>query len=95
MQVWCGSKRKPFHKREGNPFTYFGERLSSDMCGPFTKSVEGYTYMLNIVDACTNDLSVHFLYSKSSSEVKDAMEQFLRDNRAYLPHDKEAGYMAY
>ena len=83
-----GAKRKPFHKREGNPFTYFGERLSSDMCGPFTKSVEGYTYMLNIVDACTNDLSVHFLYSKSSSEVKDAMEQFLRDNRAYLPHDK-------
>ena len=83
-----GSKRKPFRKREGNPFTYFGERLSSDLCGPFPKSVEGYTYMLNIVDGCTNDLTIYFLRSKSSSEVKDAMEQFLRDNRSYLPTDK-------
>ena len=84
-----GSKRKPFRKREGNPFTYYGERLSSDLCGPFSKSVDGgFTYMLNIVDGCTNELTIYPLQSKHSSEVKAAMEQFLRDNREYLPTDK-------
>ena len=66
-----GSKRKPFRRREGNPFTYFGERLSSDLCGPFPKSVDGgCKYMLNIVDSCTNDLHVYYLTSKHSSEVR-------------------------
>ena len=82
-----GAKRKPFQKRDNNPYKYFGERLSSDLCGPFTKSIDGYTYMLNIVDAYTNYLSVYFLKSKSSNEVKDALERYLVDNKHCLPTD--------
>ena len=84
-----GSKRKPFRKREGNPFTYFGERLSSDLCGPFPKSVDGgCKYMLNIVDGMTNYLYVYPLQSKQSSEVKEAFQQFLKENQDSLPKDK-------
>ena len=82
------SKKKPFRKREPNTFTYFGERLSSDLCGPFTISIDGCIYMLNIVDSATNHLSIYCLRSKKSSEVRDAFESFLKENRDYLPTDK-------
>ena len=82
------SRRRPF-KSPNNPFkyTYFGAHLSSDLCGPFPKSVDGYTYMLNIVDACTNILQVYFLRSKSSLEVKACLETFLHDFKSCLPSD--------
>ena len=83
-----GARRKPFPKRHGNPFTYFGERLSSDICGPFPKSIQGHRYLLNIVDGCTNDLYTYPIRTKSSSEVRAAMEQFLAENRPYLTHNK-------
>lgn len=41
--------------------------------------------MLNIVDGYTNDLTVYFLKSKSSSEVQAALERYLLDNKPYLP----------
>ena len=53
--------------------TYFGAKLSSDLCGPFPKSIDGHIYILNVVDACTNILCVYFLLSKSSPEVKAAL----------------------
>jgi hypothetical protein len=48
-----GSKRKPFHKRTSQHFTYFGERLSSDLCGSFPKSIRGCRYAL-----CTPQLAL-------------------------------------
>jgi len=82
------SRRHPFHAHT-NPgkYTYFGARLSSDLCGPFPKSLDGYSYMLNIVDACTNFLQVYFLRTKSSAEVQVCLETFLKDFRSYLPSD--------
>lgn len=43
--------------------------------------------MLNVVDGYTNYLFIYFLKSKSTSEVKEAMERFLVDNKHYLPTD--------
>ena len=83
-----GMRRKPFRPRDRSQFTYFGQRLSSDLCGPFDKSVDGYKYMLNIVDAKTNHLYVYFLQSKSSEEVRAAFDQFLKENKSDLPTDK-------
>ena len=82
-----GMRRKSFHPRR-TPFTYFGQRLSSDLCGPFPKSVDGYRYLLNIVDGHTNHLYIYLLRSKSSEEVRAAFDQFLRENKPYLPTDK-------
>ena len=83
-----GARRKAFPKHVGNPFTYFGERLSSDLCGPFPKAIGGYKYLLNIVDAATNNLYTYPLRNKSSAEVRSAMEEFMRDNRTHLNHGK-------
>jgi len=80
-----GQRKKPFPKNVRNPYSYFGEKLSSDLCGPFPKSVGGYKYLLNIVDACTNYLEVFHLRSKSSEVVKAHLEQFLDNNRDKLP----------
>jgi transposase InsO family protein len=83
-----GARRKAFPKHAGNPFTYFGERLSSDMCGPFPKSIQGYKYLFNIVDGHTNDLYTYCLRNKSSAEVRNAMAEFLNENRTLLNHGK-------
>jgi len=82
------SRRQPFPSHP-NPskYTYFGAKLSSDLCGPFPKSIDNYYYMLNIVDASTNYLQVYVLHSKSSTEVKQSLESFLHDFRSQLPRD--------
>ena len=50
-----GSRRRPFARKRTQEFSYFGERISSDLCGPFPKSVDGYTYAtLCFVDSYTN-----------------------------------------
>ena len=36
-----GGRRKPFPKRIQQQFTYFGERISSDLVGPFPTSIHG------------------------------------------------------
>ena len=82
-----GAKRKPFAKVRSTPFTYFGEQLQSDICGPFPKSLEGFRYLLNIVDGFTNELTIYPLKTKESSEIRTCLDRFLKDNRAYLPSD--------
>ena len=86
------SRRRPFPKRTSQQFTMFGQRLSSDLCGPFPESVEGYTYMLNIVDAATNIMEVYYLKSKSSAEVKKAFENFLIKYKLQLAACRAAGH---
>ena len=86
------AKRQPFPKRPIQKFTVFGQRLSSDLCGPFQESVEGYTYMLNIVDAATNIMEVYYLKSKSSAEVKAAFEHFLIKYKIKLEACRAAGH---
>ena len=59
-----GARKSAFHKRKSQKFTYFGERISSDLCGPFPKSVDGYTYALCFVDSATNYLKIYLLKDK-------------------------------
>ena len=81
------SRAKHFVSKSGREYTYFGEKLSSDLCGPMPKSIEGYKYMFCIVDAYTNWLVQIPLKSKSSEEVKLALERFLSEYKQYLPTD--------
>ena len=80
------ARRRPFNSNT-NPhkYTYFGACLSSDLCCPFPKSLDGYLYILNVVDACTNLLQVYFLRSKSSNEVKVCLATFLHEFKSQLP----------
>ena len=76
-------RRKSFAKRKSNHYTYFGERISSDLCGPFPKSVDGFTYALCFVDAYSNYCALYLLKSKSSEEVKRAFEEFMSDHKSH------------
>ena len=84
-----GSMRKrAFAKRRSQEFTYFGERISSDLCGPFPKSVDGFLYALCFVDSYTGYCALHLLKSKSATEVRVAFNEFLDDHKQYLIHGK-------
>ena len=83
-----GSHRLPFPKRSSQKFTYFGERISSDLCGPFPKSVDGYQYALCFVDSYTNYLDVFLLKTKSADEVKACFHTYLTRHKQHLPTDK-------
>ena len=82
-----GMKRKPSGKRPQGRYTYFGEKLSSDLC-EFPKSLEGYKYVLCIVDAHTNWLTTVPLKSKAADEVKESFEAFMLKYAHLLPTDK-------
>lgn len=79
-------KRKAFAKRRSHVYTYFGERISSDLCGPFPKSVDGFSYAICFVDAYSNYCALYLLKSKSSVEVKNAFQEFLSDHKEHLSH---------
>ena len=81
-----GHNRKAFAKRRSHEYTYFGERLSSDLCGPFPKSVDGYTYALCIVDSYSRYCALYMLKSKSSDEVLSSFREFLEDHKHHLAH---------
>ena len=82
------TRRKPFAKNVPNKYTYFGECLSSDLCGPFPKGINGEKYLLNIVDKCTNVLEIYALPSKDSALVRLCFDDFLKRNSAYLSHGR-------
>ena len=75
-----------------NTLTLFGQRLSSDLCGPFPPSVTNKTYALVIVDAATNYLFVEYMDSKSSIHVKNALEKFVRIHSSELQACRDAGF---
>ena len=81
-------RKKAFAKRRSQVFTYFGERISSDLCGPFPKSVDGFTYALCFVDGATKYAALYLLKSKSSLDVTAAFESFLNDHKDHLAHGK-------
>ena len=82
-----GHKHKAFAKRRSHTYTYFGERISSDLCGPFPKSVDGYTFALCFVDSFTKYCALYLLKSKSSTEVREAFNSFLSDHKHYMAHN--------
>ena len=84
-----GARRLPFHKSPSQKFTYFGERISSDLCGPFTKSVDGYKYSLCFVDSATNKLKIYLLKDKSAEGVKASFKSFLEEFKHHLPKDNK------
>ena len=84
-----GGKRFPFPSRKKHKYTYFGERISSDICGPFPKSVDGYKYALCFVDSATNYLDVFLLKSKAAHEVSDCFRKYLNTHKLHLSHGKQ------
>ena len=79
------ARKRAFAKKSSKVFRYFGERLSSDICGPFPASIDGYKFLLCIVDGYSGYLQIIALKTKSSTEVLEAFKEFLVSNKNYLP----------
>jgi len=81
-----GSRKPQFNARPDKyKFTKFGQRIHSDLCGPFPADVHGNTYALCFVDAATGFTDIVFLKSKQSDLVLAAFQEFLKRHEANLP----------
>ena len=78
----ANSRKKSFHTSSKHVWTYVGERVHSDLCGPFPASAAGgFRYVLCFVDAYSKYAAIYFLRDKKSLGVQDALERFLVDHK--------------
>ena len=63
----------------------FGQRVYSDLCGPFPVSVlSNFTYAIVFVDRATRWVATYYLKDRSAVGVKAAFEQFIADHCSHL-----------
>ena len=82
-----GARKHPFH---GIPSAHkpavFGDRIHSDLCGKFPVSATGgFEYLLCFVDAATGYTEIYFLKDKSSAEVRQHFDHFVKKYKHKLP----------
>ena len=84
------SRGQPHPKSKGGKtrFTYFGQRIQSDICGPFPVSVGGYEYLLCFIDAYSNYACIYPLFDKSSEEVLECCHAFVAEHSQLLRDGK-------
>ena len=66
--------------------TRFGERIASDLCGPFPSGPDHELYAINFHDTATKYVAVYCLPDKEKSTVLAAFQRFLSDHSAFLPN---------
>lgn len=77
-------RRHPAFFRKIKAYTYFGECISSDLCGPFPESIEGDYYAIVFHDRFTKHIAVYTLPDKTKESVLDAFEKFMLDYQDQL-----------
>ena len=65
-------------------FTFFGQRLSIDLCGPMPKGANGELYLLIIHDSYSTYICTHALMDKTKESILDALRLFISDYNNYL-----------
>ena len=80
------AKSKPFGGKDRRTYTYFGQRLSSDLCGPFPESVDGFVYACLFHDRWSKYYAVYLLKDKTKESVLEALQLFLSDHKNQLSH---------
>ena len=73
-------------RRKPHKFTYFGERIASDLCGPFPTGLRGEKYTINFYDCHTKYIKLYCLPNKEKLTVLNAFKQFLADHQHILLH---------
>jgi transposase InsO family protein len=79
-------RRKPVPKVSTvkKTYTHFGQRVSSDTCGPFPESPSGFRYAVCFYDSYSKYVAVYFLKQCNSAEVQLAHQTYLSDHKSYL-----------
>jgi len=65
-------------------FTYFGERIACDLCGPFPDGINGDKYAIVFHDSHTLHIAVYTLPDKSKQTVLAAFQLFIQDHQHLL-----------
>ena len=86
-----GGRKLPFHsnsrsnrsreraekERKHLRFTYFGERIATDLCGPFPISIDGDKYAIVFHDSYTGYICVYTIPDKTKETVLDAVVRII------------------
>ena len=80
------SAQRSFEKRprKHNTFTYFGERIASDLCGPMPDGIGGEKYFIIFHDSYSKYLAVYGIKDKTKETVLDAFRLFMSDHERFL-----------
>ena len=90
-EACLANKRKksvPKKSTSGRVFTFFGECVCSDVCGPFPESPQGFVYACNFYDKYSHLAAVYFMKTKSAEEIKRCHDTFLSDYQKYIKGGK-------
>ena len=84
-----GHRHAPYHKKQprerAKEYTFFGQRVSSDIVGPFTPSVtHGFKWAIVFYDWYSGHVSIGYLKAKESQAIKASLQQYQVDIQAHL-----------
>ena len=85
------SRKKPFKVSQlgKQRFTYFGQRIHSDVCGPFPCSVgDGYTYLACFIDCYSNYACVYPMVANDAEELLRCFQAFISEHKSILQDGK-------
>ena len=87
------AKRRPKPTAAAAPtnYTYFGQRVTSDTCGPFPESPHGYTHAINFYDCYSKYSVVYFLKGVDSSSILLATQTFMSEHKHLLTNTTTSG----
>ena len=77
-------RRKQFAEKKLNRFTYFGERIAADLCGPFPNGYNGEKYMLIFHDSYSKYIATYAIKDKTRESVLAGFNLFLSDHADQL-----------
>jgi len=67
-------------------FTYFGQRIASDLCGPFPTGENGETDAIVFHESDSKYIVVYAIPDKTKETVLSAFQQFISDHSDRLPN---------
>jgi hypothetical protein len=71
-------------------WSYFGQRIATDLCGPFPESVDGgHLYAIVLHDSWSKYIAVYTLPDKKAETVLDALYRFIREHDKVMPNGIE------
>ena len=84
-----GHRHRSYNKRaprgRANEYSYFGERISSDVCGPFPPSItHGFRYMIVYYDWYSGRVGIGYLKTKEAQAIASSLRQFVTDHKDLL-----------
>ena len=79
-------RRSEAQRTGARRFSFFGERISSDLCEMVVSIPHGYKYFIIFVDHASTYLHIQFLTDKLPHHVLQALKHFIIAHRIQLSH---------